>query len=97
MQDERVPEPLSNFLANVYHVEVDDVAGWKEQVEAGIVSPEKVQLLRSQLADAIRTRSISPQTYKRLTSDNEQASNDDVAAALAELWTEMFGDDPVPA
>lgn len=96
MTKNAIQEPLGSFLSSYYRVNVDAVQVWREQRNAELIAREEVTLLRTQLAHAIRYRTMSPEDYCRLTDDNECCTSEEVQRVLLNLWQEMFDQEPLP-
>jgi hypothetical protein len=86
-----VPEVLARYLTtygNPYAPELlERLADHLRRKPA-----DEVALLRAQLQQSIVTRSIVPESYNRITRDNECVTQDDVQNRLLELWQYAFGE-----
>ena len=56
------------------------------------IAPDKAELFRKQLLDAIENKTITPNQYKALTGENEYTTQEDLQDWLAELWSIVFPD-----
>ena len=95
MTDQADPEPLSEILGtycdpNSFEL-VNELRG-----DLASMPPETARLFRQQLGDAIAHGTMSPTDYKRITTDNEYNTPEQLRAWLLELW-ELLYDDPPPA
>jgi hypothetical protein len=91
-----IPNPLGETLARFFNVNAlapDAAARALRVLEDG--GTANVTVFRQQLAEAITARSITPATYEALTSSGAETL-DEVVDELAEIWTDMFPDQPLP-
>jgi hypothetical protein len=76
-----------NYMTNDWHVSLQHMLNHSD-------SSDKAALFRQQLADAILTRSITPQQYEFLT-DEEFETPEELEDRLREIWHDLYGNEPV--
>jgi len=96
MRKTNVPEPLATILYTYCNVNAM-TEHWVDSLKIGIRHSESQgRLFRSQLANAILHRSITPDDYERLTEEDFD-SQDDLQAWLRELWPQLHPYTPLPS
>jgi hypothetical protein len=94
MTTEPIGDPLAKYLRIYANPNVDLVA------ELGRVIAHEVPRavaadFKRQLAHAINNPIITPDLYKKITTDNEYYTQDLVQGRLLEIWRTMYGTEPV--
>lgn len=96
MPEKPIPEVLADVLrrhANVNAFTKD----WPQAMRLELFSsnnPEREQLFRCQLAEAILNDTITPAQYERLT-DEDFDTPEDFQNWLLTVWKALYGDAPV--
>lgn len=88
---------LQDVLRRYYHVEVLGADNWVQDLLSFLRAtkfPCREKEFRHQLAYAILNKTISPSQYEKLT-DLELETNEEVVKELTELWTYLYGDEPI--
>ena len=87
---------LESVLNKYYHIEVlssDSLERLKRALDAPKF-PCREKEFKHQLAYAILNKTISPSHYEKLT-DFDSETEEEVIQELTELWTHLYGDEPV--
>ncbi len=93
-RDKSVPEPLADALRSYCNVDALDAIPRLGDFLRRKDRAREAALVRSQLAEAILRRTLSPEQYEELTG-HDFDSPDELDRWLRQLWRDLFGDEPI--
>lgn len=89
-----LPDPLAHLLRLYCDVNAYSSEALRQHL-AGHRDAARVAAFRAQLADAIVSRSLTPQVYEALTGEDFDGA-DALDRHLRQLWVDLYGDSPIP-
>lgn len=87
----QTPEPLATFLRKYWNINVAAYASdLGRSIRSGRVEPEKANLFKTQLMQAVISPMVSPAEYHQFTDDNEFSTYPEIQACMKEFWEAVF-------
>jgi hypothetical protein len=88
-------QPLAKILGLYLNPNAFDVERLSENLRESRIPEDEATLFRNQLAEAILEHTLTPASYKEITGDNEYNTQDELEDWLREMWTEIYGNEPI--
>jgi hypothetical protein len=88
-------DPLDKILGLYCNVNAFDLRQLSEDLREERIAKNEAALFKTQLAEAILNHTLTPEAYKKVTSDNEYNTQDELEDWLREMWEEIYGNEPI--